>query len=79
MPERHRIFLRSDFRIGRRLAEKSGVEIQSLMCYESGKRKLDNAKLEIILKICIALKCKLKDIIEDENIKSILEEIDKSC
>lgn len=61
------------------LAEKSGVEIQSLMCYESGKRKLDNAKLEIILKICIALKCKLKDIIEDENIKSMLEEVDKFC
>lgn len=61
------------------LAEKSGMDIKVLMAYESGKRNLDNAKLETILNLCIALQCRLEDIIEDENIKEKIGRINEIC
>ena len=41
--------------------------------YEQGAKLIDNAKLQTILKICLALSCKIEDIIEDENIIKMLK------
>ena len=54
------------------LADKANLKLRTLQNYEQGGRNLDGAKLETLLKLCIAMDCKLIDLIENENIKELL-------
>ena len=48
------------------LAEKTGINVRTLQHYEQGSKLFDHARIDTILKICLALNCKLDDIIEDQ-------------
>ena len=48
------------------LAEKAGINVRTLQHYEQGSKLFDHARIDTILKICLALNCKLDDIIENQ-------------
>ena len=50
----------------RELAELSGVAERSIKCYEQFDRPIEHAKLHTLYKLCVALNCKLEDILENE-------------
>lgn len=51
----------------KQLAEKAGISVRTLQHYEqiNSPKVIDHAEIKTILKICLALNCKIKDIIED--------------
>ena len=59
------------------LAEKSGVNVRVLQHYEQGSKNFDHARIDTILKICIALNCNLEDVIEDEKILMLIKKAAK--
>lgn len=50
----------------RELAEKADMKIRAIQIYEQRSRDIDSAKLITLCKLCLALDCKLEDILEDE-------------
>ena len=48
------------------LAKASGVAVRTIQHYERGVRDIDGAKLDTICKLCLALGCKIEDILENE-------------
>ena len=50
------------------LAIKSGVSKNTIQCYEQRQRNIDTAKLETICDLCLALDCRLEDILEDKKV-----------
>ena len=50
------------------LADAAGVPKRAIQMYEQGERDIDHAALETLCDLCIALKCKLEDIIESEEL-----------
>ena len=50
----------------RNLAEISGVSERAIKGYEQQTRPIENAKLHTLYKLCIALDCKIGDILENE-------------
>lgn len=57
------------------LAKKSGVNIRILQHYEQGSKNFDHARIDTIMKICIALNCKLEDIIENPEYISLIKKL----
>jgi transcriptional regulator with XRE-family HTH domain len=53
------------------LADLSGINVRVLQHYEQGTKTIEKAKLETILKLAIALKCSIGDIIEDPTVKAL--------
>lgn len=56
----------------KQLAEAANINIRVLQHYEQGTKNFDHARLDTILKICLALDCKLADIIETEEYIDLL-------
>jgi transcriptional regulator with XRE-family HTH domain len=54
------------------LAAAAGINRQMLQHYEQDVRDLSGAKLATLLKICIALHCKLEDILPDGETTTLL-------
>lgn len=50
------------------LAALSGVPIQTLRRYEQSAIQISNAKLKTLIALCLALNCKIEDIIESEEL-----------
>lgn len=50
------------------LSDKSKVLKRTIQMYEHNLRQIDCAKLETLLDLCIALDCRLEDILEDEKL-----------
>lgn len=50
------------------LAKKSGVNLRTLQQYEQGSRDINGASLKSLLDLCIALDCKLPDILTDKDL-----------
>ena len=48
------------------LAKLSGVATRTIQHYERGVRAIDGAKLINICNLCLALGCKIEDILENE-------------
>ena len=48
--------------------------MRTLQCYEQGAKDLNGAKLATLLKLCLALDCKLGDILTDEETVKLLEQ-----
>lgn len=49
----------------------SGITRRTLQAYEqNSERKIDNARLEALCDLCIALDCKIEDILEDKSLIS---------
>lgn len=55
------------------LAAAAGINNRVLQHYEQGVRDLSGAKLATLLKICLALNCKLGDILPDGETTALLE------
>ncbi len=47
------------------LAQITGLNLRTLQYYEQGINKIDQARLTTLLKIAIALECKIKDLLEE--------------
>lgn len=59
------------------LATAASINGRVLQTYEQGGRDLSGAKLATLLKICLALNCKLEDIIPDGETVELLEQYTK--
>lgn len=60
-----------------RLAEMTGLNVRTIQHYEQGSKNFDHARLDTILKICVALDCGLDEIIEDPTTLRLLEKLKK--
>lgn len=56
------------------LAKAAGLSVRMLQNYESGLRDLNGAKLSTLLKLSLALRCKLSDIITDNETLQLLDD-----
>lgn len=57
------------------LADITGLNVRTIQHYEQGSKVLDHARLDTLLKLCLALKCNLDDLIENDEMKTLLREI----
>lgn len=57
------------------LAEKTGINIRTLQHYEQGSKIFDNARIDTIVKCCIALDCKLEDILENQEYIALIKKL----
>lgn len=48
------------------LSKVTGISIRTLQHYEQGSMDIDAARLKTLMQLCIALDCKLIDILEDQ-------------
>lgn len=46
----------------------SGVSIRTIQCYEQRKRNIDAASLDILCRLCLALDCKVENILESKEL-----------
>ena len=53
------------------LSERTGIAKKSLQFYEQRLRQL--SKIDTVLKICVALNCRIEDIVEDPETLELLE------
>lgn len=57
------------------LAEKTGLNVRVLQHYEQGSKIFDNARIDTIMKVCIALNCKLEDVIENPEYLDLIKKL----
>lgn len=60
------------------LAEKTGINVRTLQHYEQGSKIFDHARIDTILKVCLALNCKLTDIVENQEYTDLIKRYEKS-
>ncbi len=58
----------------REVAELSGVSFRMIKDYEQGQRDINGAKLLTLLKLCLALRCRLEDIVDDTETLELLRQ-----
>lgn len=56
------------------LAEKAGMNVRTLQHYEQGSKIFDNARIDTILKVCLSLRCRIRDVIENPEYVKLLRE-----
>ena len=56
------------------IAELSGVSFRMIKDYEQGQRDINGAKLLTLLKLCLALRCRLEDIVDDVETLELLRQ-----
>lgn len=56
------------------LAAAAGLNVRMLQYYEQAVKDINGAKLATLLKLCLALDCKLGDILTDEVTVKLLEQ-----
>lgn len=56
------------------LAEVTGISVRMIQNYEQGEKDLNGAKLETLLRLCLALRCKLIDILNAPDTVQLLKE-----
>lgn len=59
------------------LAEKADMNVRTLQHYEQGSKIFDNARIDTILRVCLALNCKIEDVIDNEKYIELLREYEK--
>lgn len=57
------------------LAEKTGINVRTIQHYEQGSKNFDHARIDTILKICLALNCKLEDVIENQQYIDLIKKL----
>ncbi|MGN0464885.1 MAG: helix-turn-helix transcriptional regulator [Lachnospiraceae bacterium] len=55
------------------LAEKANINVRTLQHYEQGSKSFDNARIDTILRVCLALDCKIEDVVENEEYIKLLK------
>ena len=48
------------------LAEKANLNVRTLQHYEQMSKNFDHARIDTILRVCLALNCKMEDVIENQ-------------
>lgn len=56
------------------IAELSGVSFRMIKDYEQGQRDINGARLSTLLKLCLALRCRLEDIVDDTETLELLRQ-----
>lgn len=56
------------------LARKSGLNPRTLQDYEQGSKDLNSARLETILRLCVALNCKMIDIVNSPDMINLVHQ-----
>lgn len=56
-------------------AKKTGINVRTLQHYEQGSKTFDHARIDTILKCCIALNCKLDDILENQEYIDLVKKL----
>lgn len=57
------------------LAEKTGINIRTIQHYEQGSKIFDHARIDTILKCCVALNCKLEDILDNDECIELIKKL----
>lgn len=57
------------------LAEKTGLNVRTIQHYEQGSKIFDHARIDTILKICVALNCKLEDVIDNSEYVELIKKL----
>lgn len=60
------------------LAEKANMNVRTLQHYEQGSKNFDHARMDTILRVCLALNCKVEDILENQEYIDLFNEHVKS-
>ncbi len=55
------------------LARSCNIPLSTITKYEGGFANINNAKLETLLKLCLVLECRIEDIIDNDDLKTLLE------
>ena len=50
----------------RDISNKTGLNYRTYQQYEQGAKKIDHARFDTILKICIVLDCDIEEILEEQ-------------
>ena len=58
-----------------KLAEKTGLNIRTIQHYEQGSKNFDHARIDTILKCCIALGYRMEDIIENPEYLELIKKL----
>ena len=56
------------------LAEKANMNVRTLQHYEQGSKIFDHARIDTILRVCLALGCKFEDVIENQEYIDLFKE-----
>lgn len=59
------------------VAEKAGLNFRTYQYYEQGNKPIEGAKIEVLIKICLTLNCKLDEIIDDPEVVELITEYQK--
>ena len=54
------------------LAKKADINSRVLQTYEQDDRDIAGAKLKTLLKVCVALECRLEDIVTDDETLALI-------
>ena len=49
----------------REMVERTGINPGTYSQYEQGVKNFDNARINVILRVCVVLNCRIDDVIED--------------
>lgn len=60
------------------LAEKANMNVRTLQHYEQGSKVFDHARIDTILRVCLALDCKLEDVIENQEYLDLIKRYEDS-
>lgn len=58
-------------------ADISGVGLRNIRSYEQETRDINGAKLSTLLKLCLALGCRLEEIVDDAETVELLRRYEK--
>lgn len=61
------------------LASQARMNIRSLQYYEQGRKDLAHVRIDKLLRLCIILKCKIGNIIEDPQCEILYNEYEKEA
>lgn len=53
-----------------KLAVITGISVRTLQCYEQKARPIDGASLDILCSLCLALDCKIEDLLENKDLRT---------
>lgn len=60
------------------LAEKANMNVRTLQHYEQGSKVFDHARIDTILSVCLALNCKIEDVIENQEYIDLIKRYEDS-
>ena len=60
------------------LAEKANMNVRTLQHYEQGSKIFDHARIDTILRVCLALDCKFGDVVENPEYLDLIKRYEDS-